>query len=97
MIPSGFSLFHNVRHPQLNLVISIDNLIVLGSGGKICGGDFDLGPIPSKDNNFIDRRYRLSSLAQESSVNIRPTHTVSTPPEEYKYEVGTKSVIGILI
>ena len=23
-------------------------------------------------------------------------HTVSTPPEEYKYEVGTKSVVGIL-
>ena len=24
-------------------------------------------------------------------------HTVSTPPGEYKYEVGTKSVVGILI
>ena len=42
-------------------------------------------------------RYCLSSLAQESSVNIRPMHTVSTPPGKYKYEVGTKSVVGILI
>ena len=36
-------------------------------------------------------------LAQESSVNITPMHTVSTPPGEYKYEVVTKSVVGILI
>ena len=36
--------------------------------------------------------------AQEGSVNIRPTQTVSTPPGEYlKYEVGTKSVVRILI
>ena len=41
--------------------------------------------------------YCLSSLAQESLVNITPMHTVSTPPGEYKYEVGTKSVVGILI
>ena len=27
-------------------------------------------------------------------VNITPMHTVSTPPGEYKYEVGTKSVVG---
>ena len=30
-------------------------------------------------------------------VNITPMHTVSTPPGEYKYEVGTKSVVGNLI
>ena len=30
-------------------------------------------------------------------VNITPMHIVSTPPGEYKYEVGTKSVEGILI
>ena len=35
--------------------------------------------------------------AQEGSVNMRSTQTVSTPPGEYKYEVGTKSVVGILI
>ena len=35
--------------------------------------------------------------AQEGSVNMRSTQTVSTAPGEYKYEVGTKSVVGILI
>ena len=35
------------------------------------------------------------AVAQESSVNITPMHTVSTPLGEYKYEVGTKSVVGM--
>ena len=30
-------------------------------------------------------------------VNITPMHTVSAPPGEFKHEVGTKSVVGILI
>ena len=42
-------------------------------------------------------RYRLSSLAQESLVNITPMHTVNAPLGEYKYKVGTKSVVGNLI
>ena len=41
--------------------------------------------------------YCLSSLVQESLVNITPMHTVSTPQGEFKYEVGTKSVVGNLI
>ena len=36
-------------------------------------------------------------IAQESLVNIKPIHTVSETTGEYKYEVGSISVVGILI
>ena len=38
--------------------------------------------------------YCLSNSAQESSVDMRPIHNVTTTSEEFKYEVWLKSVVG---
>ena len=41
--------------------------------------------------------YCLSNSDQESSVDMRPIHNVTTISEEFKYEVWLKYAVGIVI
>ena len=43
----------------------------------------------------ISKSIQANPIVPHNAPWLPPT--VSTPPEEYKYEVGTESVVGILI